>query len=65
MKNNYHRYHHHLKKIRIISNFWTQVMTFKLAYSYKDITNYTKEVTSAKHGINRKRDSERNQTNSA
>ena len=40
-------------------------MTFKLAYSYKDITNYTKEVTSAKHGINRKRDSERNQTNSA
>ena len=52
------------KKIRIIVNFWTQVMTSKLACSYKGITNYTKEVTSAKHGINKKRDSERNQTNS-
>ena len=36
-------------------------MTYKLVCSYKDITNYTKEVISAKHGINRKRDSERNQ----
>ena len=42
-------------------------MTFKLVCSYKGITNYTKEVTgtSAKHGINKKRDSEKNQTNSA
>ena len=38
-------------------------MTFKLARSYKGITNYTKEVRSAKHGIyKKKRDSERNQT---
>ena len=45
--------------------FWTQVTTFNLAWSYKGITNYTREVTSAKHGIYKKRDSERNQTNSA
>ena len=40
-------------------------MTFKLAWSYKRITNYTREVTSAKHGIYKKRGCERNQTNSA
>ena len=40
-------------------------MTFKLAWSYKGITNYTREVTSAKHGIYKKRDSESNQINSA
>ena len=40
-------------------------MTFKFAWSYKGITNYTTEVSSAEHGIYKKRDSERNQTNSA
>ena len=30
-------------------------MTFKLAWSYKGITNYTREVTSAKHGIYKER----------
>ena len=62
--NNHYQHHHYHKKIRIISNFWTQVMTSNLACSNKGITNYTKKATSAKHGINKKRDSERNQTNS-
>ena len=62
-KKNNNNHHHHQNPSYFV--FLDASNDLLVACSYKGITNYTKEVRSAKHGIYKNRDSERNQTNSA